>query len=409
MQRLKNNYPCYINDSHIGEILFFIGFIIYLGRCVWATTTFPLPGLISKLCLLLPIIFIGLKVILYDDYSVCQLLFIFIMALSSACVLYFTGYLNIFYWFLPIIGSRHISFRKILKVYLLIVGAVITLAFISSLLGIIENYKYIADNRGIRQSFGINYTTDFAAHIFFLILTSYYLGAEHLKFYYHILTIITACLIYRFCNARLDSLSIVLTTLLFGSGQLIMHSRHISRNFRNFWIWFWKYVGPTIMPVLAAVSIMVTMLYTENNPIFTAINQLLTGRLKLGLDGIKTYGFRIFGQTIDMVGAGGGTIWSKEYNFIDCSYLHILLRYGLVSIFMVLITYFFCCIKNRHDRYFLYTIALIAINCVVAHHLLELEYNPFALALFSSCSKSPLEPKMHGHTKPFQETFDLDQ
>ena len=391
MQTLKNNYRNYNHDFHMGEILFFTGYILYLGRGVWATTTFPLPGIISKLCLLLPIIFIGLKVILYDGYTIKPLLFIFIMILCSVCVLYYTGYLNIVFWILPIIGSRHISFKKILKVYLLIVGAVVFLAFASSLLGIIDNYKYIAEDRGIRQSFGIVYTTDFASHIFFLIVTAYYLGAEHLNYHHHIVTIITAYLIYRFCNARLDSISILLTVLLFVNGPFIIHSQHIPRNFKHSWIYFWKTISPVFMPILAAASFVLTILYTESISVLAVINQLLSNRLRIGRSGIVTYGIRPFGQTIDMIGAGGGLTWPQEYNFVDCSYIHILLRYGIITVFIVLITYVLCCIKNRHDLYFLYAVALIALNCVVAHHLLELEYNPFALALFSSCAR--LSPK----------------
>lgn len=391
MHTIRNNYQNYISDFHTGEILFFTGYILYLGRGVWATTTFPLPGIISKLCLLLPIVFIGLKIILYDGYTIKPLLFIIVMTLSSLCVLYYTGYLNIFFWILPIIGSRHISFKKILKVYLLIVSAVVFLAFASSLLGVIENYKYIAEDRGIRQSFGIVYTTDFASHIFFITLTAYYLGAEHLNFYHHLLAIITAYLVYHFCNARLDSISILLTVMLFVSGPAVIHSQHMPRNLKKTWICFWKTIGPVFMPILAAASFVLTILYTESISILAVINQLLSNRLRLGQSGIVTHGIRPFGQAIDMIGAGGGLIWSQEYNFVDCSYINILLRYGIITIFIVLVTYVICCIKNRHDLYFLYTVALIALNCVIAHHLLELEYNPFALALFSSCAR--LSPK----------------
>ena len=44
-----------------------------------------------------------------------------------------------------------------------------------------------------------------------------------------------------------------------------------------------------------------------------------------------------------------------------------------------------CCYKNRHDRYFLYAIALVSVNCMIAHHIIQIEYNPFALALLATC------------------------
>ena len=82
-----------------------------------------------------------------------------------------------------------------------------------------------------------------------------------------------------------------------------------------------------------------------------------------------------------MIGAGGTTIFPDNYFFIDCSYILVCLRYGVIALLLLLIVYSLSCIKNKKDIYFLYAITLVSINCVIAHHILELEYNPFALAL----------------------------
>ena len=84
------------------------------------------------------------------------------------------------------------------------------------------------------------------------------------------------------------------------------------------------------MPILAAASFVLTILYTESISVLAVINQLLSNRLRIGRSGIVTYGIRPFGQTIDMIGAGGGLTWPQEYNFVDCSYIHILLRYDRI-------------------------------------------------------------------------------
>lgn len=385
MQINTKSYEAFISNDHMGEILFFTGFIIYLARGVWATTTFPLPPLISKLCLLTAILFIGLKIVLYDNYTLKLLLGAGTAIVCSIGTLYSAGYLNVTLWLFIIMGSKNIPFKKILNVYLLISGAVILLAFVSSLLGVIVNYKYITDDRGVRQSFGIVYTTDFASHIFFLIITAYYLNAERLKFYHHILTTAAACFIYYFCNARLDSISIILTALLFMIGNAMNHPRFLSRNCRLSWKNSWQAIAPFLMLICAVLSFITTIIYTKENFILNTINELLSSRLSLGQNGIKTHGIHLFGKAIEMIGAGGQSAFPEGYNFIDCSYLYITLRFGLISLLIVLIVYIWSCLKNKHDLYFLYAIALISINCVVAHHLLELEYNPFALALLSHC------------------------
>ena len=96
------------------------------------------------------------------------------------------------------------------------------------------------------------------------------------------------------------------------------------------------------------------------------------------------------GQKIDMIGAGGTTIFPDNYFFIDCSYILVCLRYGVIALLLLLIVYSLSCIKNKKDIYFLYAITLVSINCVIAHHILELEYNPFALAILSQCVHPPV-------------------
>lgn len=388
MEKLQKKYETWLSDFHNAELLFFAGFIIYLGRGVWSTTTFPLPRLISKLCLLLPLLLIGLKVLFFDNYKVKPLIILGISAIGSLLIYRSSSYLNILFWLVLVAGSKNISFKKILKVYLVIAGSIILLAFCSSLLGVIENYRYVTTSRGIRNSFGITYTTDFAAHIFFLALAFFYLVGEKLKLYHYIGVLIVASLIYRFCNARLDSCSLVLIVITFGLGNWIEHSCYIGKNGKNLWRNIWSTKGIYIMPFLAVISLAATVLYRPGSGLLFELDKVISSRLLLGNQGIKEYGYTLFGQAIDMIGNGGGTEYPSNYFFIDCSYIYVLLRFGVLFAVAVLIAYTAACYKNKHDLFFLYAIALVAVNCTIAHHLLEFEYNPFALALLATCVRN---------------------
>lgn len=365
------------------EFLFFTGFIFYLGRGVWGTTMFPFPNILSKLCFALAILFICLKILLFDSYPFYLLIFASIMGLDSVLSLYYSHYLNIIFWVLLILGAKDISFKKIIQVYLLIEISIIGLAIISSLAGVILNLKYIGDLHKIRQSFGIVYTTDFASHIFYIMLTLFYLYGEKLKWYHYCIVLLIAAIIYHFCNTRLDCISMVLIVLLFGVGNFITKNTTISVNISLLWEKIWKLIAPWIVPIFALFSFTVTLLYKENSNFWVKLNILVSTRLSLGLRGIRDYGFTLWGQTIDMKGAGSSTLSVNDYFFIDCSYILVCLRYGLVAFLLLLIVFSAICIKNRNDLYFLYAITLLAINCVIAHHILELEYHPFALALLS--------------------------
>lgn len=365
------------------EFLFFAGFIFYLGRGVWGTTMFPFPNILSKLCFALTILFIGLKILLYDSYPFWILILAGIMGLDSILTIYYSHYLNIIFWVLLILGAKDISFKKIVHVYLLVEISIVGLAILSALFGVIVNLKYITNTGNIRQSFGIVYTTDFASHIFYIILTLFYLMGTKLKWYHYITVIAISWIIYKCCQTRLDCISMLLIVLLFGIGNCITQNSNVPVNVTLLWNALWKWISPWIIPLFATISFIITLSYKKESSFWDMLNKIVSQRLSLGLQAIQDYGFTLWGQTIDMHGAGSSTIGSKDYFFIDCSYILVCLRYGLVAFLLLMIVYSIICIKNRNDLYFLYAITLLAVNCVIAHHILELEYHPFALALLS--------------------------
>lgn len=59
-----SSFRQWLNDPYIGEILFFAGYILCLGRAVWVTTMFPYPDSIDKLPILLGLLLIVLTKLL---------------------------------------------------------------------------------------------------------------------------------------------------------------------------------------------------------------------------------------------------------------------------------------------------------------------------------------------------------
>ena len=96
------------------------------------------------------------------------------------------------------------------------------------------------------------------------------------------------------------------------------------------------------MPFWAAVSILATRLFDQENRAFSEINELFSGRLYLGQKGWDDFGLSLFGQTIDMVGFGGSIERPDNYFFIDCSYMNVMLRYGIVFLVVLVGVYTIC-------------------------------------------------------------------
>ena len=388
MKLIKKRYVEWIRDPQRGEQIFLVAYILYLGVSVWATTMFPMSGSVRMIGKLLFIPIVGIKILVYDAYQWKQIIVIIFVMICSFLA-FFIGHQTIhILWMILILGSRNVSFEKILKSYLVVVGTIILLAFISSLLGVIENLQYVTETRGIRNSFGTVYPTDFAAHVFYWIVTFFYLKGERLKSWHYIGTGIVAVMIYCFCNARLDSGCILFIAILFGIGNILIKSR-AKRRLKQVWEQAWRHFGMFIMPALAIFSIMITLMYRKGSRGWDVINKFSNGRIAFGKTGFTNYGVKLFGQKVAMKGFGGNTEQVKDYFFLDCSYVNILLCYGIIILIIVLGLHVYCCYKNRCDLYFLYAIALIALNCIFAHHLLEAAYNPFLLAILTDGIRKP--------------------
>ncbi len=379
-----------LGEPYVGEMLFWSGFIMHLGRNVWATTMFPFPGRLSQVMLLLPVVLIFLKIILYDTYTMRELCFVIPAGLIVSITCIGSGYLGSGLWLLVIMGCKNIPFDKILRVYLVTAGVICFLAFCASMLGVIEDLVYHNPSHGVRHSFGIIYCTDFAAHIFFLVLVLYYLAWENLRWHHFAATIAAAAVVYYFCRARLDSSCMLLTAMLFGLDHFLRRGGRRHKKWLDLWRRSWERTGPWIFPALAVLSVAMTICYSASSPILRTIDRLVTGRLRLGRDGIEQYGIRLLGQQIEMHGMGGSSRFPENYFFLDCSYVNILLRLGVLFFPLLLFVYFASAYKWKKDRAFLMAIALVAVNCMIAHHLMETAYNPFACALFAKWNRDRL-------------------
>ena len=107
----------------------------------------------------------------------------------------------------------------------------------------------------------------------------------------------------------------------------------------------------------------------------------------MGKRGLKQFGLSLFGKDVPMEGMGGSLKHTKPYFFIDCSYLFILLRYGVLFLGIVFIIYGAICYKYREDTALMLAILLLAVSSAIDQHLLEDAYNPFAYALFAGMGR----------------------
>lgn len=381
-QTVEGKVRQFIAVPENGERLFLLAFFFYVAFASLQTTMFGVGGPLVTIVNFLLTGSILLKIIAFDRYTEKELCFAAWLLGDAAMVMIFSGYKEVFYFAVILLGAKNVPFGKILKVYLLVNLTVLLSAFIASRLDIIEDLVYVRDFFRERNSFGTIYPTDFAAHIFFLLSAWYYVIRKKLQTYHIVLGAFICAIVYYYCKTRLDCITMAL--LLLGL-WILKHEKiwiNTTGNQQKVFVFLQKSVswfglaGFTVMYLLS-------LFYMPNVTVFRFIDELISGRLRYGNQGLEEYGFSLFGQPVAMNGNGASLIEPADYFYIDSSYLFVYLCYGVVFLCFILFIHYSCCKKYAEDGYFLLILSVIAINCMIAHHIIDLAYNPFYLALLA--------------------------
>ena len=273
---------------------------------------------------------------------------------------------------LLVFSARDIDFRKLLATFSLATFSVLCLTIFASQQGIIANMFMNADN-GYRFSLGFNYVS-FASQRLFFALCSYLMFRGKKISYIELLALFSAT-IYMYQQTSTSSpfyLSILILAYALFSIKIFKKGFIIE----NFWISRLTNYGF----ILALVVILYFCFYSSGN-LFHLVDQYTHNRLRLSVEGFQNFGVHLFGQrisfsTLDIFGN-----FTSNYNFIDSSFVQLLVIDGLiVSAFMLfaltkVMKYF---VSIRKD------IVLACLGIMIIHgmfdpQMLVLRYSPLIL------------------------------
>ncbi len=368
------------------EALFFTAFIARLVVTTWYSTMFPQFPVLQKIALAIVLVCSVAKILLYDSFSLGEIVAISTVGICTVMNFLKTGSSIMLVLLLLVVAAKGIDSKKILRVYIIVVGCIVAFVFICSLMGVIRNLRYWkSDEHAFRNSFGIVYCTDFSARIFFLLLAYFYVRNEKLKWYEFIITIVVTLLTYGFTKGDLDFYCSLIMVVLFAIGNNIGKLRGIKGEYvRKAWNGMWRLLTPFAMLICCILMYILTALYDERVGWMYELNDTITNRLAVGHKTLQEIGFALFGKRLVLHGFGGNTSpIVEDYNFLDCSYIHVLIMSGATILFAFIILYAYVAFKNGQDTYLMYVILLISINCMIAHHLQDISYIPFILFILA--------------------------
>lgn len=390
-----------MNMGAAGEFLYLSAAALYVAKAFSDTTLFfiPWPQNYDGIVRVLLCASLFLRACAAQKQACCKNRAMWMFCILTV-LLFKLSWLSTGYSFLLdtaflIMGAVGIFYRKILKLCFRVGLFVFITAMLGSFTGCIADLVYSSSRP--RHSFGIVYPTDFAAHVTFLVLVGWTLYGGY-SILPSVCALGLAAFIFNYTEAKCSTLVLLLFT-----GAVCFHAcaSKLSRSYKKMYIAtkFIDSVLPYIMPLCALAMIILTIFYHPDNKVISGLNNILNYRLSLGKSAMDTYGIKPFGTAFEQIGFGGGTAWSwtYTYNFVDSSYVMILVRYGaalLLALCAQYITLVKRALRGGHRRLAL-AAALIAVHSAIEHHLPEAAYNLFLLLPFADFSSQDQEYTEH--------------
>ncbi|OUN94021.1 hypothetical protein [Blautia sp. An46] len=377
------------NAEDILEILYLLAFAVYIGFFFLGTTMFQIewPNFFYTDLRTVIAALILVRAAYSKQYKIWEVAVILGLYILFSMASSRNGYEEYMYLLILIIGARGISFKKLIKVYAAVTAVLLIITIAAALSGYIENLTYYQEGRRTRYAFGINYPTDFSAILFYLILAWFYIRGKKLKYIELGIAGLLGIFVYWFCDARMNTICIIGASLVFAVHKFF--SKKAEKKQKEY-----RICKPISMLLILSgilcslVMTGLTMLYSPNNPIIAFIDNALSSRLRLGHKGIDIYCFTLWGQNIPMIGLGSTTKDVDFYFFLDSSYIYNLLQFGLLIAVLLLAAWTMISGKAyiKKEWELLLILAIIAVQCMVEHHMVSVAFNPFWMALLGELS-----------------------
>lgn len=383
------------NTGRILEMLYLLVFAAFIAWSFLNTTKFEIvwPNYFYSDLKALLLLVIIVKAGYMGNYSKSDILSVFLIGAVILLNVSRNGYTELEILLLLIIGAKGIDLKDIVKVYFIVTTLLLIITIAAALTGRIENLVYLQEGRRSRMALGIGYPTDFSAYVFYDVIAYIYIRSKKIKYIELAVLFASGIGVYLITDARLNTICIIAAVCIFfylkireDYGRKRQKECQINK--------LWSFLL-ALSPVLCgAFMIICSILYSSGSRITDLLDRILNYRLYQGNKAIDIFGFTLWGQYIPMQGYGGTTDMPKHYFFLDSSYLSIVMQYGLLIFGIVLFIWIIISFRARKEKNWilLWIVAVISVQCMIEHHMLEIAYNPFILAVFAETVKTNKRP-----------------
>ena len=306
--------------------------------------------------------------------TVLEPVFMVLILVSAGIVTYVVKDNAVLDFALLLVGAKNVPWKRIAYVYLCVAVIIQGIAYYASTTGIVADIVIQSDTR-IRHSLGINYPTDMAAHMLFIMLVYAAMREKKLTFFEITLMGVVSFWVYGKTFARNDFIcAIVMCVLLY-----------IVKIFRLCKVRLSKLkgirVGAVLMLLFVAGCILAVTFYNPDSAVYQNLDTVFSRRISLGYQGLAQYGITAFGSFVEENQATLG-----YYFFLDNSFIRIAIKYGWVFLSVITYIYYLCFNKAVDCKKDAMIVALLIMLLfgISEHHLIDIAFCPIWFMLFSS-------------------------
>lgn len=282
-------------------------------------------------------VFLVLRYASYGAMGLCVLvslllgqyrLWPFVVYLALSGLVFFFSRSTEFMILMLAVGSMSLVPRQtVFRVVLVVQTAALTVIPLFAALRVFPNV--IMDTERIRYSLGFTWVTSAPVLFVFAMMLFLYLYRKKLNGWIFCFLLQLDIFLYMLTD----------TKMAFFVSLLVLAVAYIWWK-RPEWLGFlanrWIRLFILWLPVLLTLTALVlAMVYSESNGFLSRLNAVLSGRLANASEAWNKYGLSLFGQQITWTGQGITYKPSQHYLYVDCSYLNILLNYGLATLILV--------------------------------------------------------------------------
>ena len=384
--------------SKISDILYRCGLILLISsKAMSLSASYILSVNAILLYLGIALLFINfiykLIFILFKDTKKA----LFVVALVLFCFLYTAyspQYTSLPILIIAIVGGLGVSADQILISgiignFIMIMNNLL-ISLTSEQLFQYRNFFYLGKNTFYLPRFNNLSLTDCSAHYFWIVAAYIWVRGKKTTWGEVAVLGFLNVLIYSFTGASTSFLCILLVLIaviqmkLWGLVKSKFESnsnpslvKRIASKLNSAFVFCVRYS----FVIFSFLMILLSSLYDSGNMFFYKLDHVLHGRLSIGFRGIIDHGIHLLNSGISNYGIDSSA--DSFYNFLDCSYINIMVINGIIMLVFYLVVMTSIQVRQKKNYLGLVILAVCALSCVEEHHLSELPYNFFVLLMFS--------------------------